>query len=488
MKTENRNLVYALIAGIILCSFRFYASCFYPWLNSDDAVSILMLHKLSLPDDLYYWGQDRYGSLIPVCGQFFYKAFQLSPVISESVTHYIFLILGFLGFASFFKNSFTKLTFAIVWFFPPAHMIDLLRYNIGLQCCLIGIAIGLLNSLNNSSALKKSCIYVLLILIFMSAVWVSELAFVSIILLLAILYFSSKKLKQNIFRRWEIYYVIAGTIVTFAFINYAKSHAVKVEQFATFSSMNEIKTAISIFSKSISDLFLFNSEELFTSIYCWLLVAGILVLFFFVSSTLLREITGSKRSNNMIVYFLIDAVAVLVIILISKWSFLNDVPRRYFISCYVSLWMCGLIMMENISSEKRKLLISKLVFAIVFIGGAGTIYNMKFTGLSTLKPKLETVRELEQFGNIGIIGDYWNSYVNCVSNPDEIKATPYDASGSVRNTDLAKEVFQQKSIYIIRDNWMNEFPDSLMQYNHLLVKDGTEMHVADSKVCRYRLE
>ncbi|MCD4747272.1 MAG: hypothetical protein K8R58_13320 [Bacteroidales bacterium] len=76
-------------------SFLLFSSIFYPLFNSDDGVTVLMLHYFKLPNDIYFWNQDRVGSIIPLIGQLFYKGLGFSLLWSESITHYIILILGY---------------------------------------------------------------------------------------------------------------------------------------------------------------------------------------------------------------------------------------------------------------------------------------------------------------------------------------------------------------------------------------------------------
>ena len=78
-------LHYTLIFILIILSFLCYSSNFYTLLTSDDAIQVLMIHNFQLPHDLYFWGQDRYGSLIPMLGQIFYKGLGFSPLTSESL-------------------------------------------------------------------------------------------------------------------------------------------------------------------------------------------------------------------------------------------------------------------------------------------------------------------------------------------------------------------------------------------------------------------
>jgi hypothetical protein len=66
MHLTRKTYYYFIIGIIILLSFSFYSSNFYPLLSSDDALNILMAHYYHLPHDIYCWGQDRGGTLIPL--------------------------------------------------------------------------------------------------------------------------------------------------------------------------------------------------------------------------------------------------------------------------------------------------------------------------------------------------------------------------------------------------------------------------------------
>ena len=46
--------------------------------------------------------------------------------------------------------------------------------------------------------------------------------------------------------------------------------------------------------------------------------------------------------------------------------------------------------------------------------------------------------------------------------------------------------FNQPDLYIIRDMWMDSFPDTIQQFGYMLKKDGNEFRIAYSQVCRYK--
>jgi hypothetical protein len=121
----------------------------------------------------------------------------------------------------------------------------------------------------------------------------------------------------------------------------------------------------------------------------------------------------------------------------------------------------------------------------VVTAGAGSLYNLKYIWPKTLKPRAVYAREFERLGHIGIIGNYWNSYINSVTDPEQIVATPDDRS-SVRNHEMAFEVMKRDTLYVIRDGWMETFPDSLNQFGTPLYKNGNEFRLGDCYVCRYK--
>lgn len=485
----NKKLFYSIVAVIILVSFRFYSANFYPILNSDDAVSILMLYDFKLPDDLYYWGQDRYGSLIPLIGQFFFKIFKFSALTSESITHYLLLIAGYLGFSTLFRSDLNKLIFAVIWFFPPSRMTDLLRFNLGVQYCLIGISVWGLNKLyltrEASRSLMNHLLFFIVTIALILSIWVSDLSIITIFLLLSVFAFSYLMKSDfqigKIFRRkTELYYVSGGIIISTLFIYYAKSGAKEINNYQSVNDFNAIIESVRIFGESIGSIFSLRSGDLFSAIYSYIILIILGLCLFNLPSY-----KFNSWHKKWFLFFFLDSICVFLAIMLSKWSFLNDVPRRYFIPVYVSSWVAFLISVENIQSHKLVKKINILLIIAVIMGGVGSLYHIRYVWPKTLTPRVEIAQEFKRLGNIGIISDYWNSYINSCSAPDMIKATPHE-EGGYRNEKLAHEVLAQKNIYVIKDMWFDHFPDTLHQFGHVLIKDGQQFYLGDSYVCKYK--
>ncbi len=480
---------YLTLVIIVLFSFFHHSSLYSPFLNTDDAVVALMIHDFNLPQDLYYWNSNRFGSLIPMAGQFFYQILHFSPIQSESLTHYLLLIAGFLGFASLFKSNIIKLIFAVVWFLPPLRMIDILKLSQGEQYALIGISVFIINKLYSYQferyRFKEHVLLILTTFIFIASLWVSDLAIVTIgliVIVSAVLYIKHIKVNTytTILKKPELYYIIFGFIAGAIFIYYAKVNAVRTENYYDFFNPKTIIESLKVFIGTMRDLFLFRIREPFTSLYIYLLLCG---AFFIILNY--RKIKLTKNISKWVIIFMIDFILVFILIISSKWVNLNEVSRRYFVCNYISFWIVFLLTIDNIKEIKFRWFLNVFIAITVLSGGLGTIYNYKYISPGRLKPTIEIASEFKSLGKIGIISEYWNSYINSAPDPDNIKVTPHDRS-LVRKQSLVDSVFSQPQLYVIRDMWMDFFPDTLEQFGYVLLKDGSEFRLSNCQICKYK--
>jgi len=325
----------------------------------------------------------------------------------------------------------------------------------------------------------------LIVLLDILAIWVSDIAAATIFIILLIqfiFYFRRNRtgIKKSIFRRSELYYIISGLIAGGLLIYYAKSHAVRIEDYYKLLDIETVADSLRIFAGMMMDLFLFRIKEPFTSLYTYLIL--ILLLFLIAKK---RNIRYSENQLKWTVIFALDLIIIFGVILSSKWANMNGVPRRYFNCNYISFWIAFLVTFDCLQEIKYKKLLNGLLLFTVILGGLGTIYNYKYISPKKLTPTSKTVREFEKLGKIGIISEYWNSYLSSLTNPVLIKATPNDSS-EVRNQGLVDSVFAQPKIYVIRDMWMDKFPDTLEQFGYVLMKTGEEFRIGGSQVCNYQ--
>ena len=483
-KHQILNIVF--FTAIVVISFFLYSSRFYPLLNSDDALNVLMTYYYDLPNDFYCWGQDRGGTFIPLISQIFHKILGFSAVLSISFSNYLVLLVGYFGFSSLFKNKTTKLLFALLWFFPPLRFIDLTRFPIGVQYSLLGISIYLINRIDfvNKKMIYNHLHLIGSILLLSISIWVSDLTIVSISVLLIVLsfyYFLIEKRKG--INKYILIYCAGGIIGISLFIKYIKTFATAVTtNYTKFNNWDTFKGAINILKGEFLEVLSFQNDELFYSIYAWLVIVFCL---FLAGSYFNNSFFKLLKSNKWIAFFIVDFFAIFGVILLSKWVYLNGMGRWYFVTSYISFSILILLLFDNLQLNgiKRKVATSFLFLSIV-IGSYSTIHFLKFINPKSLRSQISVRSEFLSLGNIGIIGEFWNSYISACPDPLRIKATAHDKSG-IRNQKLVDEVFAQPNLYVIKDMWMNEFPDTLFQFGYILKKNGDSFKLGDCDVNKY---
>ncbi|MCB0397368.1 MAG: hypothetical protein KDD36_11970 [Flavobacteriales bacterium] len=479
--------LYACIVLLFVVSFRMYSALYYPLLNSDNAVTILMIHYFQWPDDLYFWLQDRMGSLIPLLGQPLHHGLGVSALATESVVHYGILLAGYLAFASFLQKPASKLILAVVWFFPPLRMIDHIQFSFGIHYSLLAISCYLFRGIDLSHPKMKDHLRWLgTILVFILAVWVSDMALITIGVFVAVHgYFMLRRedWRAQVLKGAAIWYLFAGIILGYFLITFAKSTAPQQLAYGTFSGPSQIVQTVRIFLESMVDLLCFQANEPLTSLYVWL-VAALL----FIGVIFRKQIHIREESKPWLIFFFLEASVMLLLILSSEWTFLNGVPRRYFTCTYVSLSMAVLILLDQTSTSGKAMnaWMNGAVLLVALIGGVSAPYNIGQIWPGTLKPRVAYSREFETLDESGIIADYWNSYIISCVNPDKMVATPHDQA-IVRNADLVDEVFKRENIYVVRDMWMESLPDTLIQFSRTLVKEGKAFKLGGCDVAKYRL-
>ncbi len=445
-----------------------------------------MAHYYKLPNDFYCWGQDRGGTLIPLISQIFMKVFNCSSLISVSLSNYFILILGYIGLSSLIKSNYYKIILAIIWFLPFQRFIDIVRFPIGVEYSLLGLSIFLICKLEYNNNLKwfiKHILLILIVSIFTISVWVSDLAIVSITILLFVLFlFYFLKNKKFKIDKIVLSYIFIGATFCYIFIKFAKSFAVtKTENYISINGINEVKNAMLLIKEAFWKNLTFSTNETFVSIYTYL---AILFIFSFVFIILKKKMFIHLISNKWIVFFLTDFVVIFTVLLLSSWVLANGMGRWYFVATYISLSMSIILALDNIELSYKIKLLRWSILLLAMIGAISPIYTMKVDRPKSLKPMVDVVGEFKQLGEIGVIADFWNSYIISCPDPELIKATPNDQSG-VRNQEIVDMVFERENIYVIKDMWMKTFPDTLEEFGYVLLKEGNQFRLGGCDVCKY---
>ena len=476
----------SLVAFIILSSFFLYSLAFNPLVTSDDALNVLMAFDYQIPPDFYCWGQDRGGTIIPLISQFFIHVLHLSPILSVSLSNYLLLTLGFIGFSKLFKQSFTILIFAVLWFFPYERFINILSFPIGMSYSLIGISIYFLDRLLHKKDLthfSKHFHLMVSIGLWGLAIWTSDLAFFTVLLLVFTLLFYAKHQKIEHFPKklFILYFTLGMSAIIFLILK-LKTYATGVtENFQKFNSAEQIGESIGIVISDCFRVMSFQDDNFLISIGAWLILVVLITLLIIL--VLSRKSVFSFK-NPWIVFFLSDFLVVLAIIFLAHWVLLNNMGRWYFVAPYISGLLLVLLLLDSFVEKMGKPLKAicvccALILGITPIYTSLRAHNWKYT------PLRSTILELNKLGEIGIIGDYWDAYRCSIANPENIKSTPHEGE-DIKKTDRISEVFRQPKIYLSKDMWFNEFPDSIQQFGVMLYKYSDEFFLGGSNLCAYK--
>ena len=187
--------------------------------------------------------------------------------------------------------------------------------------------------------------------------------------------------------------------------------------------------------------------------------------------------------------FAIDFVGIMGVNLLMKWVYLNGMGWWYFIPSYLAMGMLILMLYDGLCSEKRVMIPSGiLLWATMVVGGWDMVHYMLTydPGNGKLKSRVAVMEELDELGEVGIIGEYWKAYVTSVANPAKVKSTPCEGN-EVKCPWMVDTVMAQPRLMVVRDSWLEEFPDTLNQYGRVLVKVGEPMQKGNGEMCEYRL-
>lgn len=482
---------YLLLFLLIIFSFCNFAEIYFPLLNSDMAVNVLMAQDLNLPGDFYFWGQDRAGSLIPLLANFLVNAYKFPPVLAVSVIHYLILIVGFFALASFFRNRNLKLVLALIWFFPSWHFLDHIILLFGIQMSMIAISLYFLKMMQVAlKRFERLAWLSLACLSFITAIWVSDLALLSLIIVaLIVVWKYLPVLKKNRIQFFlkdrdallKIVVITVWFIIGTAFIVYAKHKATRIEAYHThhLSHPKEVLASLKIIFSAAWRILIFSSQNFIESIYAWAIIAGLPIILLL--SNTRSHFVKFCSSNKWLIFFALNGILTFFLLIISHWVFLNGTPRRYFTIVYISFWVAILLYIEVTGSSNRQLRMIILLI-VVLIGSISSVNKFYFP--KRLPSRLTEMSDLKKLGDFGLISDYWVAYLTACVDPKHIVATPHDKA-QVRNYYYAETVFKMPKLYLARDEWMNSFPDTIMQFGHILCRKGSELHLGDLYLCQY---
>lgn len=528
-------LLGAAVTLIVLLSFSIYSPYFMPRLNSDHAVHILMAYDLRLPEDLYFWGQDRLGSLIPILTHALLQLLPVHPVLAIAWVQYAFLIGGYLAFASLLQRPLPKLILALIWFLPlrPFNELTAVAQPYGPQLALIGVALALINWLQRHSgavgSVRRQVILFAITASLVLSIWVSDFsAFTTLILIGVLLLPVYWRLYRNLFQSksppdsgldsnsnpnlnpnsnpkfphwWQLGLPVADrltialtTLVGIGFIAFAKESATsEAEDYGAFGSLAQIQSVVTELVNSFIAALTFQYKP-FMGIHAILVIC----LFVYVSYLLLKPRQEPLAISQWTMLFFLNASLGMLVLVSLQWVHKNGVNLRYFVVVYVSTWLAALLFADRLPEKTaRRLGILLLATAIA------SVLTLPPRTFSLQRPpsRLAKLAEVQKLAPAGFIGNYWSSYIICTANPAQLDCTPNDTEAPprclpnpetqddvrrVRCRRCIPRVLAANTIYLVKERWLKSFPQEIQQFRTCLVKVGEPFSIGDFTLAPYQ--
>lgn len=524
-----------LVAAIALYfSFNGYAGFLVPDLDSDQAIHALMAADLQLPADLYYWGQQRSGSIVPILANILLKHSTLSAVEAVSYTHYFLLLIGYASFASIFKSHIARILFALAWFLPIHQFgfLLMLGHPYAPQLAFLGLAVALITKLPRKLEwwrviVRQMMITGAVICLFISF-WASDFTLISmgLISLLGILGISYRiwiaPVTLSPQTSWsipllfglialEIINIIVTSTHGLEFIQYAKEHATPSHSFLGLNTLQHAQELFQLFTNPIAQTIASNSGSLLTNslVFSILVFWGCAITFLIVYGVFrfvqlwLRTPTADHRLTISPWFWVFSANAVIgfAAIIFSEWVYVNSQDgsgSRYFVPIYIFVWVAALLLAEGIPRIPAQPLWAMLL--VVAITGSATLPASVYSTEKS-EPMVQRLQELKNLAPAGIIGSHWASYLLCSINPNQLSCTQFDEYGQIpcsqpvappvrrpsgRCFRCVDRVLDSPMIYLVKNAWLESYPNEIEQFGTCLVRVGEPFDLAGYTFAHYQ--
>lgn len=502
-----------LVVAIIGLSFFTLSPQFDPNLNSDHAVHVLMTYDLQLPGDLYYWGQNRLGSLVPIMAHYGMKVVPLSPVQALGLMNYGTLLVAYLCFASFFNQVLSRLLLAIAFFLPLKMYIEILQIGqpyVGQFACLGVASVGLrwlLNRWSTARIVKRRAVLALTVGAMAISLWMSDFSIIYWgIVLGAIAYHLFRTLSPSERRTtypWAFFDTMTVAIVGvlgISFLRLAKHSAKKSSEYTQFNTPEEFVDLVTRMGQSIWKNLHFQGKDIWVSIFAVTLVvvAGLVIYSVARYGQTLRHF---DRSIWLGAWGLCSGCS-LFILLLSNWVYNPDrIPQRYFSVVYLLAWFAVLLIMEATPKVMQRGLAMGLIVLAIASG-----MSLQQRIFHPHPPRVVQLEALKPLAPAAFIGDYWRSYVLCTANPELFDCTPYDRKGevgcpkgkgqpyqtkrpvgsNVRCKRCTENVLMSTNIYFVKEKWFEKFPKRIEQFGYCFQRSGQTTKIGQYTLKPYK--
>lgn len=475
ISTDDISIIIITLTSCLV-SFSIFGLPFYPYLDSDIAVQVYQSSKFRLPEDLYFWNQDRLGSIVPLFGFLLQSIFKsLPPIWSVSISKYIFVFLTcFIGSKLLIRKG-SKLLFIFFICFPTYEMRFLLLVGHPYIEQLFFVLTTLFLT-EKIFAEQRPKLLPVLGLMQCFAVWISDFSALIIICFVFIPLYKtytdnsvklSDILARVLFPFWKQIALYFTLVVLFLVSILSLKNTIGGDPTYFGTLMVDKDELITV----LNTLWLYFSNVLTnSSISTWntIMFYGYVVV---VVWSLRLMVT--KRLSRLEITLGITTVICFLVTSTLHWVAINYVMIKYYIPTITIFFLFLLLILEK--SSRRYYPIAWFLIALIVFSN----YQVLQTGLSWKFDDVHYYSDLKEVSTmpkpIYIAGQYWNSYVYGIASPETVICTPVDFLDA-RNKEFYSRVQSQDSIYVTEQLY-----NSLGRTESIYLFNGTEYFKASSE-------
>ena len=419
---QQRNFFFfSVLLLIVAGSVRYFQTLFGPMIDSDQSIWILIARDPHFPDALYFYGQNRLGSLLPLLAHLLVLtgipalyAMTFVNVLIQCTT--AFLIARISGSRS------TGWIMGSLLLFPPWTL-----YNLGMighpyttQLFLWTCILWLMGQ-GREWSVRKGLLLVTLCLL---SIWTSELSLLFLPLIAAALWFGQRLRDVKIWL-WSSGAMLLGVGGLFLIKMKLPGSGSSFLSFADAAEMRaNLDGCVEVFR------YFWNKGTLGP----W--VMGLLLLLTGLSWIISKKTALSKLTLGF-------GLMALLFTIWSEWVFLNDSGIRYWALPLVLILLATLLNKGRMVRVLRMLWLS----AVLWAGWDSSHYAVEGFRFTPDRPSRAEIKEIAEKIDGHVLADYWSLYLLRVFDP-KLKVS-HPEPWAVRDLWNWEEVVQADSIWCV---------------------------------------
>ena len=471
-----------VLAALFVLSAGLYGAAFYPMLTADHAIHVMMAKQFDVSHSLYYWGQDRLGSLLPALT--WPLAQIIHPLYAITMVQMLVLFGAWYCWSRWLQHLQHRLLLALSLWFPPLVFDPLVAIGqpYALMLMLWGAAF-LLQHRAEVCLWRTTASFFLLGL----SVYVSEAGLLGIPLMLGWLSANLGRDKKKpvvpvLLKHLGV--ALAASVPVVLLILAAKKNSTRIPVYGA-KPLNTPSEAFGFAQKlwnQFADQWLESS--FWTSPYGWAqLIALLLLVAVPVSVLLWRRLSGGALREVLLLFALF--VGYLGTVLMANWPATVPYSERFFSPLYFLAPLYLLRLAEGLGLSSLRIAISAPIWLMCLIFGARSM--VLILGPAPVFDDRLAAHDARNFPvepGATYIGDYWNVYLLGAFAPDGVQYVPHE-DDYVRHRKFLHRAFLGEDIYLIANHWLEDFPESISQHGHILYRAGEPLQHKSYLYCKY---